>query len=760
MTAPAWWIEDEVWKKPDHYAAFRGTFELEADATITVRIIGAHWFIAWLDGERLTEGPYRFPLGHAEYETVEVPLKAGRHVLAVQVRNEGIETRMMQGDKIPPFIAAQVLANDVDLALTWKAAPLPGYLPTGQRVNPQFAWIEWVDTRLNPVDCHLAEFDDAAWKSPMEVPAVRDWKLQPVDLERIKWQRFPMDRIAQGGLMGPFAQQFPPIWITDDGYPWYQRKLALPGEATGTWRRYDLGFVRLGTPEFTLDLPPDVVIEIAYSEALRDGRVTPYIPLSFGMSRNLDHFISRGGRQTFSPMVPKGGRYIEIHIGAPPEQVQFIGEDYRQRTYYDSPAGNFHCDDTRLTQIWELGRDTLVCCAEDAIIDNPTRERGQWLGDALPALFIAAATFNDVRLIKRGLRQSAHCARADGLVGGLIPGGIGYLPPYSAQWTTAVLNYYALTGDRALVEELFPYAQKNIDVFLKKLTPDGVKNFDWPFIDWGYPGCEGSVTEMGVNLHVLEALRNMRAWCGLMQQDDAAYRDAEVQLKGAIDTWLQPRLAERAWEHIDFYCMTLALRNKLVPAEVRDEAIHYLKQHLLSCFPNDPAGPQLSNPDFRHNRTVTPYFGYYYIPELVEAGEIDFVLEQFRVCWGWALDHGLTTQPEVFNLNWSHCHVWASSPTAQISRWLLGLQAHFSEGRNHYDFTLNAGSLEGAAGHVPLLGQEGGMEIAWHRSGPEEITWEVNTPVPIWIHFPGGQVAEVERQRKIRITAPALQAEA
>lgn len=732
---PAWWIPSEN-SKPDTYAAFRGSFELTASTAISLRIFGAHVFVAWFDGEYVTEGPYRFPLSHPEYETVEITLGKGRHLLAGIVRNEGIETRMLQSQLIPPFFMAQVLAGEANIPISWKAIPLRGYIASGQRMSPQFAWVELVDTRLNPHDWQQPDFDDANWISPMEVPHVRDWNLQPVDAERLKRLEIKPKLIGEGKIFGPFEHRERPGWQTDDGFPWYRRDLAPRGEVNGVWRRFDLGYVKLGAPEFTLDLPPGVIVEVAYSESLREGRVTPFIPLSLGPTRNMDHFVSRGGVQTFSPMVPKGGRYLEIHVGAPAEQVRFLGENYWQRTYYDVPVGDFQCSDGLLNRIWQLGIDTLRGCSEDAIIDNPTRERGQWTGDVLLSLHIAAAGFNDVRLFKRGLRHSAYCARADGLVAGLSPGCPGYLSTYSAQWVTATVNYHTLTGDRNLLEELFPYAVRNMDVFLKELTPDGIRNFEWPFVDWGYPGCEGSTTEMGVNLHVLEALQSMSIWCHRLAKDRTNYREVQMRLNKIIDAWLKPRMAEGRWTDIDFYCTTLALRNNLVPDEFRGGAIGFLRRHMLNCFPNNSGEPSLANPDFRSNRLITPYFAYYYMEELAAAGEIDFVLDQFRTCWGWSLKKGLTTQPEVFDLNWSHCHVWASSPTAQLTRWLLGLQAHFSKGRNHFDFTLNAGSMEQASGKIPLLGQIGAISVKWKRTASEEIAYEIDTPQPIWVHFP------------------------
>ncbi|EQD68886.1 alpha-L-rhamnosidase, partial [mine drainage metagenome] len=146
-------------------------------------------------------------------------------------------------------------------------------------------------------------------------------------------------------------------------------------------------------------------------------------------------------------------------------------------------------------------------------------------------------------------------------------------------------------------------------------------------------------------------------------------------LENIVTAWLHPMLAKGSWDEIGYHGVVLACRNGLIPAVQRAAAIRFLKAHLMACFPNNAAAPRLSNPGVQSHQLITPYFSYYAFPPLIESGEMDFVLDQYRACWGWALDQGLTTQPEVFDLNWSHCHIWASSPTAQLTQYVLGLQA-------------------------------------------------------------------------------------
>lgn len=92
-------------ESPDCYAAFRGTFELGRDSEVEFRLLGAAWFVAWLDGEYFAEGPARFSVAFPQYQTYRATLKAGRHVLAVQVHHHGVPTRALENQQ--PFLHAE-----------------------------------------------------------------------------------------------------------------------------------------------------------------------------------------------------------------------------------------------------------------------------------------------------------------------------------------------------------------------------------------------------------------------------------------------------------------------------------------------------------------------------------------------------------------------------------------------------------------------------------------------------------------------------
>ena len=731
------WVADAN-PAPDAYAAFRGEFEMAEEAEVELLVFGVSWFVCWLDGEYLTEGPARFDLEHPEHEVLRVALPAGKHVLAIQAHHLGIDTRILE--KARPLVKCSASIRGSPLDIAWKGIKLPAYASEVRRINPQLGWMEWCDTRQLPRDWQAPDFDDSPWRSvaAVDTPMADTAPVQTGRLLRIVHAVAPM---AEGPLANVYGyeQDDPPA-------AFLLRDLAcedLP--AQGVWRRYDLGRVRLGKPSITLEAPEGAVVEMAYAEYLTRGRVAPFINLSAGASANMDHYIARGGIQTFEPLTPKGGRFVEVHVLAPEGKrgdIRFVAEHYIERTCYGDPDGAFRCSDELLNRIWQTGVDTLRACAEDAIIDNPTRERGQWTGDVVGVgIDIAAVAYRDLRIFRRGLVQSAQCARDDGLVAGMAPGGSVYLASYAAQWITACLHYYRLTGDRALLEALWDAALKNLAALERDPEDPGIpEGVAWNFIDWGYDPPEAPI-DPALNLHFLDALHSIGEWAEILGEDSAEYHARSKALRDRLAGIIRAALDEGQWERLGYHATALALARGFFRDAEFSEAEDYLMRHMGQCFPNDPAAPRLSDPTVQEKRLITPYFAHYAFPALIEHGDTPFILGQYRACWGWALGTGATTWLEVFDTRWSHCHQWAGCPTWQLSRYALGLHHRFDRGRNHFNFQLVVGGLEWAEGILPL--PDGEIRIHWEREG-DGLRYTLNPTVPVHVQGLPGESDIVE----------------
>jgi hypothetical protein len=745
LTAPPLlWCPDLTPGGVDYHVAFRAEFRLASAGEVEFQLLGATWFNGWINGAWFCEGPARFTAAFPEYQTFTVPLPAGRHVLALHVNHVGVTTRSLQ--VMDPFVACTARCAGRPLGLKWKCHRLDAYASQVRLVNSQLGFIEWCDTRKLP-RWQAAAFDDSSWAEPVLVTRPLGAS-KPLGCANPKTLPHQPALLASGDLVEIFGYE-----RDDPPARFFLRDLApaaLPPQ--GVWRRYDLGRVRLMRPRFELDLPPGAVVEFAYSEALSHGRVNPWITLSTSNSCNLDHYVARGGPQEFFPLTPRGGRFLEVHILAPAAAVTWLGEMVVERTYYDDTACTLRTGDELLDRIWTVGVETHRACAEDALTDNPTRERGQWAGDVVTVgMDIAAVAFPDLRMCRRGLVQCAQCARDDGLVAGLCPGDCGYLTTYAAQWITACLHYRELTGDRALLEELFPAAERNAAAFAAQLTPDGLNDaMGWGFVDWGYVRNPGP-SDMGVNLHAVAALRDMGRWCDALGRPDRAahHRVLADRLTVIIGRYFagEFQTGGDAWSRIGYHRAALGLRLGFFNAGHAAAGRAFLKAHMLNCFPNRHDAPRLSDPAANNPQLITPYFGHFALPELIEHGDMDFVLGQYRTCWGWALGGGRTTWLEVFDTRWSHCHQWAGCPTWQLSRWLLGLWPRFDIGAMHYQLDLATGSLPAASGTVPIAGRGEAITVSWEKDAAG-LRYTLETPVPLTLHLPekfGGGIAPVDR---------------
>ncbi len=712
------WAPPGVADEADSFVAFRGEFT-SAAPEVTLNAVGASEFLIWLDGKLVMDGPARYNRAFPEYQSTACRIAPGSHTITAQVRNTGVSNRILA--QIPPYLWCGIMENSTSVPISWSCQRMPEYSARVRRISDILGWIDWADFRQS----------SPTWVAPVITdPGIGP--IKPCPARPVRTNTLPMKPIATGKMASAYGYEKDEIaarFFLDDLDP-----KDVPPQ--GVWRRYDLGRVRLGRPRLTLDCAPGTIIEFGSSEQLRHGRVAPWITLSGSTTCNMDHFVASGGRQTFMPFTPKGGRFIEVHIKSE-RPIKFVREEFLERTWFDEPQGSFTCDDPLLNQIWKTGVETVRACADDTLVDCPTRERGEWTGDiASVAMDITAYGMGDLTLLRRALVHAAQSANAEGLVAGVGPGDPGYLSTYAAQWTTACIHYWQLTGDKSLLKELHNAARRNMAAFARHLHPTGLDgNLGWGFVDWGYTGNAGD-SDMALNLHYLNALRAMETWEAALGDTAASTvaRAATKRVETIIQDWLQTQLSRPgSWENVGYHVAVLALYNHIIPASQVPACIERIKRHLLNCFPNNPRGPRLSDPSVSNSQLITPYFGHWAMAVLMQNGEADFALDQHRKCWGWALKTGATTWLEVFDTRWSHCHEWSGCPTWQLSRYVLGIEHSFHQSPDEFQFRPVRTKLRTASGNIPFA-NGGLLQVSWTRKGSlREVSISTNRPVTIMI---------------------------
>ncbi len=202
------------------------------------------------------------------------------------------------------------------------------------------------------------------------------------------------------------------------------------------------------------------------------------------------------------------------------------------------------------------------------------------------------------------------------------------------------------------------------------------------------------------------------------------------------------------WQRIGYHRAALGLRLGFFAGDQETECVAAIKAHMLKCFPNNVAAPRLSDPGVSNDQLITPYFGHFVMPALIERGEMNFVLDQYRTCWGWSLGDGRTTWLEVFDTRWSHCHQWSGCPTWQLSRYLLGLQPRYDLGASHYRLALAPGSVSHAEGKIPMPDGDGMIHVQWTKES-DGLHYQLETSTPLHLHLDGKLTGEQDRVVRI-----------
>lgn len=780
MTRSAWIAPKHPVRAANAYAAFRTQITATRPSTVAIRLFAPHFFRAWLNGHELMEGPARYADGHSEREERTTALPVGAHTLAVLVHHDAVAYRNVH--EAPTCLWASVVAGDGLDGTTpesavgpWRAMPLDGaFLHRGLRVSPNLGWVEEHATDLLPADWWMPGFDDSAWPpaAAMDGPPAgypdepASQTAPPVENREVGTDA---RLLSEGTLRGDFD-----LYPEDLAWGFATRDLdPPPGTQEGRWRVYDLGRTRLHRPVLPLELPPGSEVQVAYSERLRcGGHVQPVLMLSNGPSCHLDRFlVPQGGSVELSPVNPKGARFVEVQVFAPldPGSVRFGTPRFLERcSLPPEPLGAFRCGDAALERVWRAGWETLRGCAEDALTDCPSRERGQWTGDTVAVgMELLAALSGDLRLARRALRLCAQSARPeDGLIPARCPGFCDWQSGYPLVFTAACVRHHEITGDLDLLYELWPAAARNLALFRSACDPDGRlhaarigANY---FLDWGYmPGPDEP--DLALHLQYLAALKSAARWARLIG------RDAEVPpldawaatVRGRLQRWIGEGLAAdgnaagpaAGWAGLGYHAAILTLREGLLDgtstraARDRDGALAHAMGHLMDCFPNTCPRPRLSAPQVAHRRLITPYFAHFALDELIRRGQTAFVHDQWRRCWdGYLLADGRTTLMELFDESWSHCHHWSGSPSWQMSRHHLGLWPRGDLGPDHWELRLTPGPLAGAEGAVPFPDGSGArIAVEWRRDPAGTIRYQAKPDRPITLHMNGGTPVAVDK---------------
>ncbi len=469
----------------------------------------------------------------------------------------------------------------------------------------------------------------------------------------------------------------------------------------------DFGCEVAGFPRLKLRAPAGAVLDIGYAECLADAVVKPnYSEVAYA-----DRLITRSGDQTWEPFEKRAFRFLQIDCRKAGDGVVIEDIGLRFTTYPVEARGKFECGDDALNRIWQTGAYTVQLCMEDAYTDCPWRERAMWWGDARVAFLANAVAFGDAALMRRGLRLIAQSQDADGALAGVYPATFPnrFPPGFSLLWIVSLWDYYWMTGDEALVRELYSKAQLALKWFGRHVTPNkllaGVPG--WTFVDWAPLDQRGE--QAALNALYARAVELAGAMSEVVNARPMAirYRAQSREVKAAFNRlfWSEERRAFADCRVGDELGRVISQQTNAL-AVAFDIASPARQQVALDTVcGNDP----LADPD-GIVATGTPYFGFYLLGALRYAGRHGFALNYLRSRWLRMMAAGATTWWEKWTSDGSWCHGWSAGPTYDLTTHVLGVQAT-GPGWREYEVRPRPCGLKWARGTVPT--PHGEINVEW-----------------------------------------------
>ncbi|MBN1421929.1 MAG: family 78 glycoside hydrolase catalytic domain [Planctomycetes bacterium] len=709
------------------HSTFRREFDLASGARAArIRITADDYYFLYVNGRFVGQGPapgYVFAYPYLTHDLTRF-LRAGRNAVAVHVYYQGLVNRVWGSGDHRQGLIAEIDATledgsrvAVETDASWRVHEERAY--TGRRTTGyETQFLEDVDGRLLPIGWQEVGFDDSGWSRPIARP------------------------LGETGY-ALVEQQTPPLEV-DEVHPVEVRRI---GEGLYA---IDFGTEVTGTLGLRVTGPAGHRIEIRHGEERgADGRVR------YKMRANCEYrdtWILRGVPDERIQLFDyKGFRYAEILDAPSPLDRDAVW--VRRRHYpFDPARSGFRSSVPLLDRIWTLCINGVRYGSQEVFVDCPTREKGQYLGDAYVTGITHIYAQGDPRLTRRALSQFALSSRICPGLMAVAPGSfMQEIADYSLQWPLFLEDYYRLTGDQALVRDMTATLRGLLGYFQRYENADGLlEKVDrkWNLVDWPQnlrDGFDYDRAAAGVN-GVLNAfyqgtLASSARLLDIAGDSDAARalraraaRHADAFRRRLIDPRTNLALDAVGSTHSALHPNALALLFGLIPEDGRSSVLAHLREKRLSCG---------------------VYISFFVLRALTDAGEadlaFDLITSKDERSWHTMLAAGATTCMEAWGpeqkWNTSWCHPWSSAPVSIVAERFMGLRPG-APGWAFLDFAPQTPrALESAAIHVTT--PRGRCSASHRRIDDRTIEYAVETPpdVPVRPRLP------VPRDASLTVTA-------
>ena len=689
--------------------AFRRRFDVAGGTTALLHVTADERYELFLDGVRVGQGSERGGPDNWFYETYEVPLAAGPHVLVAKVWWLGDRAPLAQLSVRPGFLllAEGGPADQLHTgAAAWDVAELTGYAfaPTAPGAGGVGARTDIDGTRF-PWGFERGA-DAVAWRKAAVIgpatikrlggEATTHWKLRPAvlpamtdDPRHVGVARHVAAAATPDELQAAVVRQGESI--AGEAAAWSALLRGGPAVTVParTLRRVvvDLGNYYCGYGDLVLTGGHGAVVRTLWAESL-------YLP---GKGRDPHHrgkgnrdeidgkvftgmggtFVADGGtRRTFTPLWWDAGRYVAVDVVTADEPLTVESYTLRESGYPFDFTATFDASDPRLAAVVPTALRTIQMCGHETYMDCPYYEQLQYVGDSRLEVLTTYASTADDRLPRKAIELFDASRDADGWTTSRYPSRAWQrIPPFSLWWVCMVHDHAMWRDDADFVGRRMPGVRAVLEAARRSVNADGLFECPrgWNFVDWvgghgwqrGIPpgGAKDYGVKGAVNWQAVVAFRlgaELERWAG---EPELATRNADLaeRLTRAAVTafWDEGRglLAEDV-KRTSFSEHSQCLG--VIAGGLNPERGRRAIRTALDAPPGTLAA-------------ATVYFTHYLFEACRLTGQPDGILGRLGL-WFDLPRLGFRTTLESPEPSRSDCHAWGAHPVFHFHASLLGVR--------------------------------------------------------------------------------------
>jgi hypothetical protein len=731
---PAKWIGH-----PDHHGdesvviAYRRKIKLDASHKFRIHISADQRYELYLDGKSIGRGPERGDLLNWFYETHELNLGGGEHVIVAKTwwLRDDAPTAYAQITAQPAFflmvegLKHEILSTGV---APWECKVLPGhtflkpqvgnaFLVSGAKVQLDGGQFPW-GCETGSGDGWIAAKEVAqAYPASIQAEARPRWLLRPALLPAM------LDNRIHVGV----ARHVESVVSLDLSKHPVSKQNHLPDEAAG-WNDLLAGKSPLAIPPHTMRR---VIVDLdnyycAFPEVMTRGAAGATIRAHWAESlfvkpntwekgnRNEiegkffngigDTFITApiaapngsSGPATYSTIWFETGRYIELVIQTKDEPLTIDSVAFRETHFPHEFESTFTSSDDRLEKVIPIALRTLEMCSHETYMDCPYYEQLMYVGDTrLQVLVTYATTRNDA--LPRKAIEMFDLSRAQ--TGGHLTMAryptkvLQTIPPFSLWWIGMLHDYMMWRGDRDFIAARMPGARAVIDAFLARVNRDDLLESPagWNFVDWvpgwshGCPPAAHNGINGTLNWHLVYTLLKAAEIERFLGEQDLSRRYTERAAEISVG-------CDAFWDETrGLFAEDL----KKTTFSEHTQSLALLSHPLAPTHRQKLAPALLSDPNLAR---TTIYFRHYLFEVFHLIGRTDLILDRMDL-WFSLPKNGNRTTIEMPEPTRSDCHAWGAHPVYHYFASILGIRP-LEPGFARVSLTPQLGPLTRAKGEM------------------------------------------------------------